>query len=71
MLLELGVRRGIALAVVVVFVVADPAQYLYAAYYFYALPTAALVTLTGWAAVRLARTNRVPRRRLRRPRGGG
>ncbi len=30
-----------------------------AAFYFYALPTAALVTATGWAAVRWVRTNRV------------
>lgn len=58
-LLELGVRRGVTLAVVIVFVVADPAQYLYGAFYFYALPTAALVTATGWAAVRWSRTNRV------------
>jgi hypothetical protein len=57
-LLELGVRRGVTLAVVIVFVVADPAQYLYGAYYFYALPTAALVTATGWAAVRWAKTDR-------------
>ncbi len=57
-LLELGVRRGVVLAVVIVFVVADPAQYLYAAYYFYALPTAALVTCMGWAAIRWARTER-------------
>jgi hypothetical protein len=57
-LLELGARRGVVLAVVIVFVIADPAQYLYGAYYFYALPTAALVTATGWAAVRWSRTNR-------------
>ena len=58
-LLELRVRRGVTVAVVLVFVVADPAQYLYAADYFYALPTAALVTATAWAAVRWVRTERV------------
>jgi hypothetical protein len=58
-LLELGVNRVVTLVVVGVFIVADPAQYLYGAFYFYALPTAALVTATGWAAVRWARTNRV------------
>jgi hypothetical protein len=58
-LLELGVNRVAALVVVGVFVVADPAQYLYGAFYFYALPTAALVTATGWAAVRWVRTDRV------------
>jgi hypothetical protein len=57
LLLELGVRPAIVLAVVLVFVVADPSAYLYAAYYFYALPTAALVTSAGWAAVRWARTS--------------
>ena len=59
LLLELGVGRVVTLVVVGVFIVADPAQYLYGAFYFYALPTAAIVTAAGWAAVRWARTNRV------------
>jgi hypothetical protein len=58
LLLEFRLRRWIVLALVVVFVVADPAQYLYGAFYFYALPTAAIVTALGWAAVRWARTRR-------------
>jgi hypothetical protein len=57
-MLELGVHRVVVLVVVTVFVIADPAQYLYGAVYFYALPTAALVTAAGWAAVRWARTAR-------------
>jgi len=59
LLLELGVRRTVTVAVVVLFVLADPAQYVYAATYSLALPTAALATAAGWAAVRWARTNRV------------
>ncbi len=59
MLLELGVNRVAAVVVVVVFVVADPAQFLFTIYYFYALPTAALVTLAGWAAARWVRTERL------------
>lgn len=58
-LLEFGLRRGAVLAIVIVFVVADPAQFLYAAYYFYALPTAAIATATGWAATRWVRTERI------------
>jgi hypothetical protein len=59
MLLELGVSRVTVLVVVIVFVVADPAQFLYTTYYFYALPTAALVTLSGWTAARWVRTERL------------
>ena len=59
LLLELGVSRGVTAAVVVLFVLADPAQYLYGATYSAALPTAAVATAAGWAAVRWARTNRV------------
>ena len=59
MLLELGINRAAAVVIVVVFVVADPAESLYTTYYFYALPTAALVTLTGWAAARFVRTERL------------
>jgi hypothetical protein len=55
-LLELGISRLTVTVVVVVFVVADPAQFLYTTYYFYAVPTAALVTLAGWAATRWVRT---------------
>jgi hypothetical protein len=58
-LLEFGVNRVVTVVVVGIFVVADPAQYLYGAFYFYALPTAALVTAAAWAAVRWAHTNRV------------
>jgi hypothetical protein len=57
-LLELGVPRAATLVVVGLFVVADPAEYLYVGYWFYALPTAAIVTAAGWAAVRWARTAR-------------
>ena len=57
-MLELGVPRVPVLVVVGLLVVADPAQYLYAGLYFYALPTAALATSAGWAAVRWARTGR-------------
>jgi hypothetical protein len=56
MLLELGINRAAVVAVVIAFVVADPAEFLYTTYYFYALPTAALVTLAGWAAARWVRT---------------
>lgn len=58
LLLELGVPRSVTVPVVAVFVLADPAQYLYADVYFYAMPTAALVTVAAWAAVRWARTER-------------
>jgi hypothetical protein len=59
MLIELGVTRVAVVVVVIVFVVADPAQFLYTTYFFYALPTAALVTLCGWAAARWVRTGRL------------
>ena len=59
MLLELGVNRVTVIVVTVLLVVADPAQFLYTTYYFYALPTAALVTLTGFAAIRWVRTERL------------
>ena len=49
----LGVARGVALAVTVVLVVADPASLLFSSSLFYAAPAAALVTATAWAAVRL------------------
>lgn len=58
MLLEFSVRRPLVLAIVLVLVVADPAEYLYGAVYFYALPTAALVTAAAWAATRWVRTER-------------
>jgi hypothetical protein len=58
LLLELGVPRTATLIVVGLFVLADPAQYIYMGYWFYALPTAAMVTAAGWAAVRWARTER-------------
>jgi hypothetical protein len=58
LLLELGVPRTATLVVVGLFVLADPAEYLYMGYWFYALPTAAMVTATGWAAVHWARTAR-------------
>jgi hypothetical protein len=58
LLLELGVPRTATLIVVGLFVVADPAEYLYMGYWFYALPTAAMVTAAGWAAARWARTAR-------------
>ncbi|HEY8080592.1 MAG TPA: hypothetical protein VIE15_00775, partial [Acidimicrobiales bacterium] len=58
-LLEFEVKRSVVLFVVLLFVVADPAQYLYAGFYFYALPTAALATAAGWAATRWVRTERV------------
>lgn len=58
LLLELGVPRTATLIVVGLLVVADPAEYLYVGYWFYALPTAAMVTAAGWAAVRWARTAR-------------
>ena len=49
----LGVRRDVSFAVTVVLVVADPASLLFSSYLFYAAPTAALVTLSAWSAVRL------------------
>ncbi len=55
---ELGVDRVATGVVVVLFVLADPAQYLYADVYFYALPTAALVTVGALAAVRWVRSER-------------
>lgn len=58
LLLELGVGRVATGVVVTLFVLADPAQYLYADVYFYALPTAALVTLGALAAVRWVRSER-------------
>ena len=58
LLLEFRVRRGLVLGIVAVFIVADPAQFLFADFYFYALPTAALATATGWAAARWVRTER-------------
>jgi len=59
LMLEFRVRRALVLVLVGIFVVADPAQYLYATFYFYALPTAALATAMAWAAVRWVRTERV------------
>ena len=58
LLLEFELRRALVLGLVVLFVLADPAQFLYTTFYFYALPTAALATATGWAAVRWVRTER-------------
>ena len=49
----LGIARGLALAVTVVLVVADPASLLFSSSLFYAAPAAALATATAWAAVRL------------------
>ncbi len=57
-LLELGVPRTVTVVVVGLFVLADPAQYLYVDFYFYALPTAALVTVAAWAAIRWVRSER-------------
>ena len=49
LLRRLGVHRTVSLAVVIVFVVLDPAQLLYPSIYFYALPTAAAITCAAWA----------------------
>jgi len=50
-----AVRPGVAATVIGVFVVADPAMYLYGQVWSYTLFTAALVTLTAYYACRLAR----------------
>ena len=55
LLLDLGIRRAAAVTVVVVLVVLDPSQFFYAVWWNYSLLTAALVTATSWAALRLAR----------------
>ena len=49
----LGIVPVVAMTVTVILVIADPATILFSSYLFYAAPTAALVTLTAWAAVRL------------------
>jgi hypothetical protein len=49
----LGVHRVVALVATLVLVVADPGQALFATVPFYAEPTAALVALSAWLAVRL------------------
>ena len=51
----LGVHRVVALLATLVLVVADPGQALFATVPFYAEPTAALVTITAWLAVRCVR----------------
>ena len=51
----LGVHRVVALVVTLLLVVADPGQALFATVPFYAEPTAALVTLSAWLAVRCVR----------------
>jgi hypothetical protein len=51
----LGVPRAFALGVTLVFVVLDPAQFLYAMTPFYVAPTAALMTGLGYLAIRMAR----------------
>jgi hypothetical protein len=50
----LGVPRAFALGVTLVFVVLDPAQFLYAMTPFYVAPTAALMTGLGYLAIRMA-----------------
>ena len=50
---ELRCRRRIALAVTLIFVVLDPAQFLYSATTFYVTPTAALATCLAYSIVRL------------------
>jgi hypothetical protein len=47
----LGVPRRVALAVTVVFVVLDPAQFLFSTTLLYATPTAALVTCLGFLGI--------------------
>ena len=51
----LGVHRVVALVATLVLVVANPGQALFTTVPFYAEPTAALVTLTAWLAVRCVR----------------
>ena len=51
----LGVARGVAFVATLVLVVANPGQALFTTVPFYAEPTAALVTVTVWLAVRCVR----------------
>jgi len=59
LLVELGIGRRVSVGVVIVFVVLDPAQLLYPTWYFYGLPTAAVLTFAAWAATRWVRTRRL------------
>ncbi len=54
MLLDASVRIWLTVTVVVIGVVLDPAFILYQTHWSYTLPTAALASLSGWAALRFA-----------------